>query len=104
MEADQLKLLCRSVAPVDTVATEAGGMALKVYVDRAEAMGAMIREDFPATLFFSELVELDGDRAQIEVPLADALTTYRLEAIAWTASGWTTSGAGRLRVDQRAAR
>ena len=69
---------------------------------RAEAMGAMIREDFPATLFFVGEVPLSGATATVDVPLADALTTYRLEAIAWTASGWTTSGAGRLSVDQEA--
>ncbi|MFK7985224.1 MAG: MG2 domain-containing protein [Sandaracinaceae bacterium] len=68
----------------------------------ASAMGAMIREDFPATLFFAGEVPLDGADTMVEVPLADALTTYRLEAFAWTASGWTTSGAGRVRVDQRA--
>ncbi|WP_292022524.1 DNA polymerase III subunit alpha [Maritimibacter sp. UBA3975] len=32
MESEQLKLLARSVAPVDTIVADAGGMALKVYV------------------------------------------------------------------------
>ncbi|MEC7764441.1 MAG: DNA polymerase III subunit alpha [Pseudomonadota bacterium] len=32
-ESEQLKLLARSAAPVDTVVQDAGGMALKVYVD-----------------------------------------------------------------------
>lgn len=69
----------------------------------AVAMAAVIREDFPATLFFVGEVGLDArGAAAVEVPLADALTTYRLEAIAWTTSGWTTSGAGRVRVDQTA--
>jgi DNA polymerase-3 subunit alpha len=39
MESEQLKLLARSVAPVDTIAADAGGMALKIYVERAEAVG-----------------------------------------------------------------
>jgi DNA polymerase III subunit alpha len=39
MESEQLKLLARSIAPVDTIAAEAGGMALKVYLERAEAVG-----------------------------------------------------------------
>ncbi|GKY89293.1 DNA polymerase III subunit alpha [Sinisalibacter aestuarii] len=39
MESEQLKLLARSVAPVDTIAAEAGGMALKVFLERAEAVG-----------------------------------------------------------------
>ncbi|HHI70663.1 MAG TPA: DNA polymerase III subunit alpha, partial [Rhodobacteraceae bacterium] len=38
MEADQLKLLARSVQPVDNVAAAAGSMGLKVFVDRAEAV------------------------------------------------------------------
>lgn len=69
---------------------------------RVAQLGTLVREDFPATLFFVGEVSLEGGRAQIEVPLADALTSYHLEAIAWTASGWTTSGASRLSVDQRA--
>lgn len=68
--------------------------------DRAQAMGALIREDFPATLFYVGQVPLEGGATTVEVPLADALTTYRLEAIAWTATGWTTSAMGRLSVDQ----
>ncbi|MEM8693811.1 MAG: DNA polymerase III subunit alpha [Pseudomonadota bacterium] len=38
MEADQLKLLGRSVAPIDTVVADVGGMGLKIYVDQAEAL------------------------------------------------------------------
>ncbi len=38
VEADQLKLLARSVAPIDSVVADAGGMALKVYIDRCEAL------------------------------------------------------------------
>ena len=37
MEAEQLKLLARSVAPVDSVVADAGGMALKVYLSEAGA-------------------------------------------------------------------
>jgi DNA polymerase-3 subunit alpha len=33
MESEQLKLLARAVAPVDSIVADAGGMALKVYVD-----------------------------------------------------------------------
>ncbi|MBV7407535.1 DNA polymerase III subunit alpha [Maritimibacter sp. DP1N21-5] len=35
MESEQLKLLARSAAPVDTVVADAGGMALKVFVNNA---------------------------------------------------------------------
>jgi hypothetical protein len=64
---------------------------------------ALVREEFPATLHFVGEVPLDAQgHAQVTVPLLDALTTYRLEAIAWTSSGWITSGRGDLRVDQDA--
>ncbi len=36
MESEQLKLLARSVAPVDTIVADAGGMALKVFLDSDE--------------------------------------------------------------------
>lgn len=39
MENEQLKLLARSVAPVDTIAADAGGMALKIFLDRTEGVG-----------------------------------------------------------------
>ncbi len=41
MEADQLKLLARSVAPIDSVAAEAGTMGLRVFVDDAGAVAAV---------------------------------------------------------------
>ncbi|MEZ5769778.1 MAG: hypothetical protein R3D80_20600 [Paracoccaceae bacterium] len=41
MEADQLKLLGRSVAPVDTVVADAGGMALRVYLAEAGAVATV---------------------------------------------------------------
>ena len=41
MEADQLKLLGRSVAPIDVVAADVGGMGLKVFIDAPEAIDAV---------------------------------------------------------------
>ncbi len=38
MESDQLKLLGRSVAPIDTVVAESGGSGLRVYVEAAGAI------------------------------------------------------------------
>ncbi len=71
--------------------------------DVMPAMGSLIREDFPATLFYLGELALDAQgHANIDVPLADAITTYRIEAIAWTQSGWITSGRGAVRVDQQA--
>lgn len=66
------------------------------------SMGERIREDFPATLFFVGRVALDGERTPVTIPLADALTTYRVEAIAWTGSGFVDVARTQLRVDQSA--
>ena len=41
LEADQLKLLARSVQPVDAVVADAGAAGLRVYLDRAEAAAAV---------------------------------------------------------------
>jgi len=41
MEADQLKLLCRSVQPVDGMVTDAGAVGLCVFVDQPEAIGSV---------------------------------------------------------------
>ena len=41
MEADQLKLLCRSVQPVDGMMADAGAVGLCVFVDQAEAIGSV---------------------------------------------------------------
>ncbi len=38
MEADQLKLLARSVSPIDTVAADAGAMGLRIFVDEPAAV------------------------------------------------------------------
>jgi hypothetical protein len=70
---------------------------------RLATMGELVRERFPATLFVADEVALARDGATVvDVQVADALTTYVVEAIAWTRSGWTTSAAGELRVDQAA--
>ena len=70
---------------------------------RFGAMAAVIREDFPATLHFVGEIALDAaGHATVEVPLADAITSYRVEAIGWSGSGWTSSGRTSLRVEQEA--
>jgi hypothetical protein len=70
---------------------------------RLATMGELVRERFPATLFVADEVPLARDGSTVvDVPVADALTTYVVEAIAWTRSGWTTSASGELRVDQEA--
>ncbi len=41
MEADQLKLLGRSVAPIDNVVADAGGAGLRVFIDGPDAINAV---------------------------------------------------------------
>jgi hypothetical protein len=73
------------------------------YGRRASGTSDIVRERFPATLRFVAERALDASGTTvIELPMADALTTYRVEAIAWTADGWTTSERIELRVDQNA--
>ena len=39
MESDQLKLLARSVTPIDTMVADAGSAGLKVFIEDSEAIG-----------------------------------------------------------------
>lgn len=65
------------------------------------AFSAIIRERFPATLRFVAAAELDtSGQTEIELPLADAITTYVVEAILWTAEGWVWSDRIHIRVEQ----
>ena len=41
MEADQLKLLARSIVPIDTIAAGAGGLALKIHIDEISAVASV---------------------------------------------------------------
>ncbi|WP_341367207.1 DNA polymerase III subunit alpha [Yoonia sp. BS5-3] len=41
MEADQLKLLGRSVSPIDAVVADVGGAGLRVFIDGPEAIGSV---------------------------------------------------------------
>jgi hypothetical protein len=64
-------------------------------------LASLVRERFPATLLFvGEHPLHPSGRTTFDVPLADALTTYRIEAIAWTADGWTTSARTQIEVDR----
>jgi DNA polymerase-3 subunit alpha len=41
MEADQLKLLGRSVSPIDSIVADAGGAGLRVFIDGPDAIGSV---------------------------------------------------------------
>lgn len=65
------------------------------------ALGSLVRERFPATLQFIAEEALDpSGQTVIELELADAITTYLVEAIVWTGEGWVWSGSTTIRVDQ----
>ncbi len=55
MEADQLKLLGRSVAPIDVVVADAGGMGLRIFLTEPEALQSVA-------------AVLDGARQSVKVP------------------------------------
>ena len=81
----------QSMPPAPVAAAVSGGLA------------GRIREDFPATLHFLPEQPLDPDgTTSLALPLADALTTYRVETIAWASSGWTVSARTEIHVDQAA--
>ena len=51
MESEQLKLLARSVAPIDSVVADVGGAGLKVFVEEKSAIStvATVLRDAPKT-------------------------------------------------------
>lgn len=64
-------------------------------------LGDLLRERFPATLRFIPELRADASgTTRIEVPLADAATTYLVEVIAWSEDGWSWTGRTRLRTDR----
>lgn len=64
-------------------------------------LASVIRERFPATLLFVGEARLDSNgTTEIELPLADAVTTYIVEAVVWRADGWVWSASTRVRVEQ----
>lgn len=64
-------------------------------------LAVVMRERFPATLLFRPSVELDASgRASVEVRLADAVTSYVVEAIVWRTDGWIWSADTRIEADR----
>jgi DNA polymerase-3 subunit alpha len=62
LEGDTLKLLCRGAAPIDALAAEAGANALRIHLDRAEAVASV------AALF----AKVEGrHRAQVTITVPD---------------------------------
>jgi 5-hydroxyisourate hydrolase-like protein (transthyretin family) len=64
-------------------------------------LAVVMRERFPATLLFRPSVELDASgHASVEVRLADAVTSYVVEAIVWRTDGWIWSAETRIEADR----
>jgi hypothetical protein len=61
----------------------------------------VIRERFPPTLHFAPAMDVDpSGKTSIALKLSDAVTTYLVEAIVWSADGWTWSAKTQIRVDK----
>jgi hypothetical protein len=64
-------------------------------------LSALMRERFPATLSFIARQPVDpSGQTMIDLPLAHAATTYRVEVVIWRGDGWIWSAARDIRVDQ----
>jgi len=64
-------------------------------------LSSLVRRRFPATLAFLGDVPLDASGTTIvPLTLADAVTSYRVEAVVWDEAGWSWSESVDLRVDQ----
>ena len=69
---------------------------------RLIGFASVVRERFPPTLLFSPAVELDpSGETVINVKLSEAVTTYLVETVVWSADGWTWSANTRVRVDKQ---
>lgn len=87
----------------------AGGMrgrtarspSIRVGSAAVSGLARVVRERFPPTLLFRPSIELDpSGTTPIEIPLADAVTTYLVEAIVWREDGWIWSHHARIEVDR----
>ncbi|MFN3201501.1 MAG: alpha-2-macroglobulin family protein [Bradymonadia bacterium] len=63
--------------------------------------GVRVRRNFPETLFVEPALITDGNgEATLTLPLADSITTWRVSALANSATGLLGSGEGGVRVFQ----
>jgi hypothetical protein len=77
------------------------GMASMMQGGGRGRLSTLVRRRFPATLAFLGDVALDASGTTVvPLQLADAVTSYRVEAVMWDEAGWTWSESIDLRVDQ----
>ncbi len=62
---------------------------------------SVVRERFPSTLYFAPAIAVDpSGKTKLRLPLSEAVTTYLVEAVVWSADGWTWSTKMKIRVDK----
>ncbi len=64
------------------------------------SLRGLVRDELPATLRFVPSLALQAGGTEVRLPLADAATTYLVEAIHWREDGWIWSAQTQLRVDR----
>lgn len=93
-----------AVPALDSPASEADDMAVdaaqgETTATAGQAAETRLRQFFPETLFWLPELETDADgRAQIEVPIADSITSWRVNVVASDKQG----NLGSARLDLRA--
>ena len=92
---------CASPAAAPAASEAAESPASETTATRGEAESPRLRQYFPETLYWMPELETDAaGHAQIELPLADSITTWRVSVVASDEEGNLGSGQGSLRVFQ----
>lgn len=64
-------------------------------------LARVVRERFPPTIVFRPAFEIDASgTTALDVPLADAVTSYRVEVIVWREDGWVWSTRTEISSDR----
>lgn len=64
-------------------------------------LARLVRERFPPTVLFTPSFALDpSGHTRLDIPLADAVTSYRVEVIVWRADGWIWSARTEIQSDR----
>ncbi len=91
---------CSTGAPLASPAAQPAP-ASETTATRGRAESPRLRQFFPETLYWTvELATDNQGRAQIDVPIADSITTWRISVLASDADGNLGSSQGSLRVFQ----
>ncbi len=78
-----------------------GASAPTVHAGGGGNFARLVRERFPPTVLFTPTFEVDASgRTRLDIPLADAVTTYRVEVIVWRADGWIWSARTEIQSDR----